>query len=156
MWSPHKAPMQHLEGRNFWMVVSLPCWGSPVSSGYQVYSWSMRSTRMSVCSKSPLVYSFNIVELNKHSVQSLLGSFLVLGLAPQCLSFWGRVIPSQFSLFNMLTRALAPPDLPGNTVQTYPPPLKSSERPNLNLFHQGQMSIIRRNLYEILIAGCTE
>lgn len=79
---------------------------------------STRSTRMSAWSKSRWVFSFNIVELNKHSVQSWLG----LGLAPQCLSLWGRASPSQFSLLKMLMRALAPLHLLGNPVQTHPLP----------------------------------
>lgn len=37
MWSPSKAPKQHLEGRSFWMAMSLSCWGSPVFIWYQVY-----------------------------------------------------------------------------------------------------------------------
>lgn len=145
MWSPRKAPMQHLAGRHFWMVMSLPCWGSQFPLGTRSITetqrfCSTRSTRMSVWSKSWWVFSFNIVELNKHSVQSWLGLFLGLGLAPQCLSLWGRASPSQFSLLKMLMRALAPLHLPGNTVQTDPLPrnlqkAKSelvSSRPNVN------------------------
>lgn len=160
MWSPSQAPYAAFRRRKFLnghvstvLGEALFPLGTRSIAETQNF-WSTRSTKISVCSASRWASPFHTVELNKRSVQSRLDSSLVLGLAPKCPSFGSKASPLQFSQLKMLMRVLAPSHLPGNTTRN--PSSKSLERPNLNLFHQGQMSIIRRNLYEILIAGCAE
>lgn len=126
------------------------------------YGWNTEALiyeicKASSCSKSPRVSSFIIDKLNEQSFQSRLGLLLIPGLDPQCLSLWGRANPSPTSLFKMLINVLRPDHhLSPNNAQTHILLLLSLLRVQiLNPFHQGQMSIIRRNLYEILIARCS-
>ena len=90
----------------------------------------------------------------KQSEQIGLASHSWLGSPTSFAERWRQPFPK--SLFEMLIKVLVPHHcLSRNNVRTHLSLSRSSERPNLNSFHQGQMSLIRGNLYEILIARCS-
>lgn len=140
------VPLQEVQGRrDLWVPASLPCWGSTFLSDSSFCVWNTEALiyeiSKSSCFKSFSISCFIITERNEQSSQNRFSLLLILGLAPQCLSPCYRQPFTHESVQTANQSISAHHHLSRNNVQTCLSPSKSSERPNLNSFHQGQMSV---------------